>query len=54
MLLFLMCVTVMQKNSEITEDDLSGGEKEVQKITDDFVKRIDDETKIKEKEVMEI
>lgn len=44
----------MQKNSEITEDDLSGGEKEVQKITDDFVKRIDDETKIKEKEVMEI
>ena len=44
----------MQKNSEITEDDLSGGEKEVQKITDDFVKKIDDETKIKEKEVMEI
>ena len=44
----------MQKNSEITEDDLSGGEKEVQKITDDFVKRIDDETKIKEKEVMEV
>lgn len=44
----------MQKNSEITEDDLSNGEKEVQKITDDFVKRIDEETKVKEKEVMEI
>lgn len=44
----------MQKNSEITEDDLSNGEKEVQKITDDFVKKIDEETKVKEKEVMEI
>lgn len=44
----------MEKNSEITEDDLSDGEKEVQKITDDFIKKVDDETKLKEKEVMEI
>ena len=44
----------MEKNSEITEDDLSDGEKEVQKITDDYIKRVDDETKNKEKEVMEI
>ena len=44
----------MEKNSEITEDDLSDGEKEVQKITDDYIKKVDDETKIKEKEVMEI
>ncbi|MBQ7654309.1 MAG: ribosome recycling factor, partial [Clostridia bacterium] len=41
----------MEKNSEITEDDLSDGEKEVQKITDDFIKKVDDETKLKEKEV---
>lgn len=44
----------MEKNSEITEDDLADGEKEVQKITDDFIKKIDEETKIKENEVMEI
>lgn len=44
----------MEKSSEITEDDLSDGEKEIQKITDDFIKRVDDETKLKEKEVMEI
>ena len=44
----------MEKNKEITEDDLDDGEKEVQKITDDFIKKIDDETKVKEKEVMEI
>lgn len=44
----------MEKNKEITEDDLEDGEKEVQKITDDFIKKIDDETKVKEKEVMEI
>lgn len=44
----------MEKNCEITEDDLSDGEKEVQKITDDFIKKVDEETKIKENEVMEI
>ena len=44
----------MQKNSEITEDDLSNGEEKVQKITDDFIKKIDDKAKDKEKEVMEI
>lgn len=44
----------MQKNSEITEDDLSSGEDKIQKITDDFIKKIDDKAKDKEKEVMEI
>ena len=44
----------MQKNSEITEDDLSNGEEKIQKITDDFIKKIDDKAKDKEKEVMEI
>ena len=44
----------MQKNSEITEDDLSGGEKEVQKITDDFVKQIEEIEKAKSAEIMEI
>jgi len=44
----------MQKNSEITEDDLSNGEEKIQKITDEYIKKIDDKAKDKEKEVMEI
>ncbi len=44
----------MQKASEITEDDLKGGEEEVQKITDNFIKEIDKIASAKEKEVMEI
>ena len=44
----------MKKGSEITEDDLKDGEKEVQKITDGFIKEIDDLTAAKQKEIMEI
>ncbi|MDD6146521.1 MAG: ribosome recycling factor [Oscillospiraceae bacterium] len=44
----------MKKNSEITEDDLKDGEKEMQKITDGFIKNIDDITAAKQKEIMEI
>ncbi len=43
-----------QKASEITEDDLSNGEEKTQKTTDDYIKKIDDMAKDKEKEVMEI
>ena len=43
----------MEKTSEITEDDLKKYNKEVQDITDDFVKKIDDVFKVKEKEIME-
>ncbi len=43
-----------QKNSEITEDDLSDGEEKIQKITDEYIKKVDDMSKEKEKEVMEI
>ena len=32
----------MKKSSEITEDDLKDGENELQKITDKFIKEIDD------------
>ena len=32
----------MKKNSEITEDDLKDGEKEIQKITDNIIKEIDE------------
>ena len=44
----------MQKNSEITEDDLKFGEKEIQDITDKFVKEADSVAAEKEKEIMEI
>jgi len=40
-----------QKAGDITEDDLSHGEKEVQKLTDDYVKKIDDHLSAKEKEI---
>lgn len=44
----------MKKNSEITEDDLKDGKEELQKITDDFIKKIDEIAAAKTKEIMEI
>lgn len=44
----------MKKNSDITEDDLKDGEKEIQKITDGFISDIDQIAKAKDKEIMEI
>lgn len=44
----------MKKASEITEDDLKDGEKEIQKITDGFIKDVDDISATKQKEIMEI
>lgn len=44
----------MKKQSEITEDDLKDGENELQKITDGFVKQIEEMSAKKEKEIMEI
>ncbi|MGN1418257.1 MAG: ribosome recycling factor [Acutalibacteraceae bacterium] len=44
----------MKKNSEITEDDLKTGEKEVQKITDGYIKDIDTIADAKEKEILSI
>ena len=44
----------MKKASEITEDDLKDGEKEIQKITDNFIKEVDDLAAAKAKEIMEI
>ena len=44
----------MKKKSEITEDEQKTAEKDLQKVTDDYVKKIDDLTAKKEKELMEI
>ncbi|NLV86018.1 MAG: ribosome recycling factor [Clostridiales bacterium] len=43
-----------KKKSEITEDDLKNVEKELQKLTDDFIKEIDNITAKKEKELLAI
>ena len=44
----------LKKSAEITEDDLKVGEEKVQKLTDKYVKIVDEHAKAKEKEIMEI
>ena len=44
----------MKKASEITEDDLKDGEKEIQKITDNYIKDVETISAAKQKEIMEI
>ncbi len=43
-----------QKASEITEDDFKNMEKDMQKFTDDFIKKVDELCAKKEKELSEI
>ena len=44
----------LKKNSEITEDDQSKAEKDLQKMTDNFIKEVDKIAADKEKEIMEV
>ena len=44
----------LQKKSEITEDDLKDLEKDLQKLTDDYIKEVEKLTDAKEKELFEI
>ena len=44
----------LQKNAEITEDDLKHGEKKIQELTDSFCKEISELAEKKNKEIMEI
>ncbi|MBM4763936.1 ribosome recycling factor [Bacillus sp. B15-48] len=44
----------LEKNSEITEDGLRAYSDDVQKLTDDFISKIDQITKDKEKELLEV
>ena len=44
----------MEKEKMISEDEMFGGRDDLQKITDDFVKRMDEIGKAKEEEVMEV
>ncbi len=51
---FIDIVKKLEKNSEITKDDLKKAEEEGQKLTDKFSKMIDDLYKEKEKEILEV
>jgi ribosome recycling factor len=44
----------LQKDSKITEDDLRKGEAEIQKLTDQYVQKVDQTLKKKEEEILEI
>jgi len=44
----------LKKKSEITEDDMKDGEKEMQNVTDKYVKEIDAVISKKQKEIMEV
>lgn len=43
-----------KKNSEITEDDLKGIEKDIQNLTDKYIKEVDNISEAKEKEILEV
>ncbi|SDB88973.1 ribosome recycling factor [Pelagirhabdus alkalitolerans] len=43
-----------EKNGDLTEDDLRAYQDDVQKITDQYIEQIDDLTKQKEDEIMEV
>lgn len=44
----------MKDESKITEDDLKKGQDRIQKLTDDFIKMIDEASAHKEKDIMEV
>lgn len=44
----------LKKNGEITEDDVKNMEKDIQKLTDNYIKEIDSVIASKEKEVLEV
>ena len=43
-----------EKDKKITEDERKNGENELQKLTDSYIKKIEEILKIKEKEIMEV
>ena len=44
----------LEKNKEISEDELSGFEKKLQEVVDDFNKKVDETAKTKETDVMTV
>lgn len=44
----------LEKNGEITEDDLRGYGEDIQKLTDEFIAKVDETAKEKEKEILSV
>lgn len=44
----------LEKAGEITEDDLRGYGDDIQKLTDEFIVKVDQVAKDKEKEILEV
>ena len=47
-------VKKLKKSSEITEDDQKKAEKDLQELTDKYIKKVDEACAVKEKELMEL
>ena len=47
-------VSMTVKDGEIGEDEGKSGEEELDKVTNDFVKKVDEVVALKEKELMEV
>lgn len=47
-------IKLMKKNSQITEDEQKESEEDVQKLTDDYIKKVDHVVELKNKDIMEI
>jgi ribosome recycling factor len=43
-----------EKDKQITEDERKNGEKKIQELTDKYIAMIEDISKVKEKEIMEL
>ena len=50
----LASMKALEKDGELTEDDISDSEKDIQEITDDFSKQIDSTLESKEKDLLTI
>lgn len=44
----------LQKDGKISEDNLEQGEKEIQKLTDQYIAKLDQQLEVKEKELMKV
>jgi len=44
----------MEKDGEISQDEQKSSEGDVQKLTDDFIEKIDEALKAKEAEIMQV
>ena len=47
-------IKAFQKNGDITEDDRDSGLEDIQKLTNNFIKKMDETAVAKEKEILEV